>query len=173
MTLAKISSFKISLLILLLIIATGLVLPTTNLIPVKGASNKDWNKDTFWYEPWGISGVHKGVDIFSEKDTDIISPGYGLVLYTGEISLGGKVIISLNSKWRLHYFAHLNSINTTPGAFIRAGEPIGSVGSSGNAAGKQPHLHYSIITLIPYFWLIDNSTQGWKKMFFLNPLQHF
>jgi len=133
------------LIISLLIAVAGLLLPATSLVPVKAAGSKDWNPNTFWYEPWGASGVHKGVDIFSKKNTDVISPGYGLVLYTGELKLGGKVVISLNSKWRLHYFAHLNRINTSPGALIRAGETIGTVGNSGNAAGKQPHLHYSII----------------------------
>ena len=49
---------------------------------------------------------------------------------------------------------------------------IGKVGSSGNAAGKSPHLHYSIITPIPYFWRIDTSKQCWKKMFYLNPIDY-
>jgi len=38
---------------------------------------------------------------------------------------------------------------------------IGSVGDSGNAKGKPPHLHYSIVTLIPYLWRYDGeSKQG-------------
>ena len=43
--------------------------------------------------------------------------------------------------------------------------------STGNAAGKPPHLHYSIISFIPHFWKLDNTPQGWKKMFFLNPIK--
>ncbi len=38
------------------------------------------------------------------------------------------------------------------------------------AGKKQPHLHFSITTLIPYFWQLDLSTkQGWLRMFYLDP----
>jgi hypothetical protein len=26
--------------------------------------------------------------------------------------------------------------------------------------------------MIPYFWRIDKSKQGWKKMIFLNPIEY-
>jgi len=168
-----ISRTKKALLFILVIFITGLCLPSAKLIPVINATSSDWNPDTFWYEPWGLSGVHKGVDIFAEKNTEVISPSHGLVLYTGEITQGGKVVIILAAKWRIHYFAHLNTINTQAGNYVLGEEKIGSVGDSGNAAGKQPHLHYSVLSLVPYVWRIDNSTQGWKKMFFLNPLDYF
>jgi len=169
----KTSTTQKILLIIFLILSTGLLLPAGHLIPVKQASHNDWNSNTWWYEPWGASGVHKGVDIFAKKGTDVISPDYALVLYTGEIKQGGKVVLLLGPKWRLHYLAHLDTVNRDAGLFARIGETIGSVGDSGNAAGKQPHLHYSIISLLPLFWLIDDTTQGWKKMFYLNPLNQF
>jgi murein DD-endopeptidase MepM/ murein hydrolase activator NlpD len=46
---------------------------------------------------------------------------------------------------------------------------VGTVGDSGNARGKPPHLHYAIVTLLPYPWRITGQTQGWKKAFFLDP----
>lgn len=159
--------------IFFLMCLTGLLIPTGHLIPVKNASSADWNSHTWWYEPWGASGVHKGVDIFAKKGTDVISPNYGIIIYTGNIKLGGKVVLVLGPKWRLHYFAHLDTISEDTGLFATMGETLGTVGDSGNAAGKQAHLHYSIVSLLPYFWLIDGSTQGWKKMFYLNPLKNF
>ena len=49
---------------------------------------------------------------------------------------------------------------------------IGKVGNTGNTAGKPTHLHYSIETLFPYVWLYDSkSIEGWKKMFYLNPVK--
>ena len=55
---------------------------------------------------------------------------------------------------------------------VGSGEIVGAVGDSGNAAGKQPHLHYSIISMLPYPWLMTTETQGWKKMFVLNPHEY-
>ncbi|PHS20618.1 MAG: peptidase M23 [Kangiella sp.] len=138
-------------------------------MPVKGANNSDWNNQSFWYEPWGKSGVHKGIDIFANKGTALLSSSVGLVIYSGEVALGGKVVLVLGSKWRFHYYAHLDSVTTSSMSLVRSGDKIGTVGDSGNAKGKPPHLHYSIITPIPYLWRIDSDSQGWKKMFFLDP----
>ncbi|MCO3594712.1 M23 family metallopeptidase [Pseudomonas aeruginosa] len=145
------------------------VLPEWPRIPVEGASARDWNPRTFWFEPWGRSGVHKGIDIFARSGTPVRFTSYGLVLYRGEIALGGKVVLVLAPKWRLHYYAHLDSLDAYPGQPVLAGSRLGTVGTTGNARGKPAHLHYAIITLLPYPWLADASTQGWEKMFYLDP----
>lgn len=139
------------------------------IIPVKNATSKDWNHQTFWYEPWGSSVVHKGIDIFGQKGTPVISSTAGIVIYTGTLSKGGNVVAVLGPKWRVHYYAHLQSTSVTTGAILGSGSNIGTLGDSGNAKGKPSHIHYSILSLIPMPWLITTQTQGWKKMFFLNP----
>jgi murein DD-endopeptidase MepM/ murein hydrolase activator NlpD len=154
---------------MLIIIVAGFLIPEPVVIPVESANANDWNKDTFWYEPWGKSGVHKGIDIFAAKGAKVIATTPGMILYQGTLGIGGKVVVMLGPKWRLHYFAHLDEVNVHMGELVLSSYAIGKVGDSGNAKGKQPHLHYSIITLVPYFWNIDTSTQGWKKMFFLDP----
>ncbi|NQZ33253.1 MAG: M23 family metallopeptidase [Oceanospirillaceae bacterium] len=78
-------------------------------------------------------------------------------------------MLVLGPKWRLHYYAHLQTVQVAGFNFVSAGQEIGSVGDSGNAKGKPPHVHYSIVTLIPYFWKATAESQGWKKMFFLDP----
>lgn len=150
----------------------GFLLPEPATIPVKNASSADWNKDTFWYEPWGSSGVHKGVDIFAAQGTPVIASTNMLVIYKGTINRGGNIVLGLGPKWRLHYFAHLESINPDTGLFAAGGESLGTVGDTGNAQGKQPHLHYSLVSLIPLPWLIDGSSQGYKKAFYINPVEY-
>ncbi|HIE02261.1 MAG TPA: hypothetical protein EYP59_18605 [Thiotrichaceae bacterium] len=44
-------------------------MPEKLVIPVMGAKTTGWNHQTFWYEAWGRSGVHKGIDIFAKKKT--------------------------------------------------------------------------------------------------------
>lgn len=157
------------LLITAVLFAAWLVAPEWPRLPVVGAETKDWHPDSFWYEPWGASGVHKGIDIFAERGTPVIAPTYGLVLFAGKLERGGNALVLLGPKWRLHYFAHMDSLDAFPLQPMRTGSRIGTVGNTGNAKGKQPHLHYSVVTMVPYPWRIDDSTQGWRKMFFLDP----
>lgn len=147
----------------------GFLIPENLIIPVDSGSENDWNKKSYWYEPWGASGVHKGIDIFAKKGQSLLSSSSAIVLFSGELALGGKVILSLGPKWRLHYYAHLESSAVKSWQRVESGEKIGFVGNSGNAKGKPPHVHYSVVTLLPYFWKMDGSRQGWKKMFYLDP----
>ncbi len=160
---------KVALGVFIALIFLGLAIPEDLIIPVKGATEKSWNHNTFWYEPWGQSGVHKGIDIFSPKGMPVVSSTSGIVLYKGELGMGGKVIAILGPKWRVHYYAHLNSHTVTIGSLVKSSEIIGRVGDSGNAKGKAAHLHYAILSLLPHFWRWDLSNQGWKKIFYLNP----
>lgn len=155
---------------IIIVLIAGFLLPQNFRMPVKGAAKNSYNKETFWYYPWGKSGVHKGVDIFAKKGTPVVSSTPGIVLYCGQISRGGNVAIILGPKWRIHYYAHLDSIKTSALSFVNSDNIIGTVGTTGNAQGKPPHLHYSISTVFPYVWRIDRSHQGWKKMFYLNPV---
>ena len=140
---------------------------------MSGATPFDWDQDSFWHEPWGSSGVHKGIDIFSSRGRDVVAASPGVVVYRGTLKLGGNVVVILGPKWRLHYYAHLDSIYDSAGSLVVAGTAIGTIGDSGNAAGKPPHLHYAIVTPLPYPWLLQRGTQGWKRMFYLDPGARF
>jgi len=147
----------------------GYLVPERLVIPVQGATSSDWNKDTFWYEPWGASGVHKGIDIFAPKGKHVLAATGGVVIFEGNAIRGGNVLLVLGPKWRVHYYAHMDSAIASFGDLVSGGEAIGLVGDSGNASGKQSHLHYVILSIVPYPWLLDAGTQGWKKMFYLDP----
>jgi murein DD-endopeptidase MepM/ murein hydrolase activator NlpD len=95
-----------------------------------------------------------------------------LILYRGTLGKGGNVIVGLGPKWRIHYYAHLDDVDRDAGIFLGAGDGIGTVGDTGNAQGKPPHLHYSIVSLLPRPWAIDGATQGYKKAFFINPISY-
>ena len=157
---------------LLALFVLGLILPQHLRMPVSGAGDNDYNHQSFWYYPWGKSIVHKGVDIFAKKGTPVKSSTYGLVLAAGELGKGGKLVLVLGPKWRLHYYAHLNEIKVSALTFVSHKSIIGTVGNTGNAATTPSHLHYGIATMIPYPWRIDGSKLGWQKMFYLNPIDY-
>src|SRR3569833_4037881 len=80
--------------------------------------------------PWGKSVTHKGVDIFAKAGTPIHPSTPGLVVYTGEIERGGNVVLVLGPKWRLHYYAHLQQIETRSLAIVGKHNEIGNPRSS-------------------------------------------
>lgn len=110
--------------ILLAIIVIPLLIPQSLEMPVQGATNADFNPETFWYHPWGSSIVHKGVDIFAKRGTSVHAATWGIVLFTGSLGKGGKVVLVLGPKWRLHYY---NIWNEKDVCVILAHTPSGTV----------------------------------------------
>jgi len=156
-----------------LVLLSVLIWPHASAVPVAGATPGDWNSESFWYEPWGASGVHKGIDIFAPEGADVIASAPGLVVFSGTLPRGGEVLAVLSAGWRIHYYAHLSRRHVEPFDWVSGGEVIGAVGSTGNAQGKPAHLHFSVVSLVPYPWLATAQTQGWKRMFFLDPNRVF
>jgi len=153
----------------LLLAVAGFAVPETPMIPVSGARTRDWHPKSFWYEPWGAAGVHKGIDIFAQAGVDVLSATPGLVLYQGQLRLGGNIVAVLGPKWRIHYYAHLADGTASLPWFVSRGERIGKVGTTGNAVGKPPHLHYSVMGIVPLPWRFSTTTQGWLRMFYVDP----
>lgn len=154
---------------LVLFIVGGFLWPEAKENPVKGAVVGDWAQNSFWYEPWGSSGVHKGIDIFAKKGTPLVAAVDGIVIRAGNWPKGGKHIVILGPKWRVHYYAHMDTIDVEKYQFVKAGQMVGSVGNSGNAKGKPAHLHYTIATVYPRPWAATDETHGARKAFYLDP----
>ena len=163
------TTLKIAIALCLAVAIAGLLLPERLVIPVRGASPGDWNPKSYWHRPWGKSGVHRGIDIFAPRGREVVAASAGLVIFAGELRDGGNVVAVLGPKWRIHYYAHLEEGRTGAWHWINRGEWLGSVGTSGNAAGKPPHLHYAVITQIPYVWRYRPERFGVDRMFYLDP----
>ena len=78
------------------------------------------------------------------------------------------------------FFFWIGQIEVDPFEFVMPGEQIATLGRTGNAASTPAHVHYGIITPIPYVWKAC-STAGscnppkrfnWRLMFWLNPADH-
>lgn len=63
--------------------------------PFEETRTISWNKESYWYYPWGESVVHKGIDFFGEMNTEIISPVNGIVIGNAYSKRGGNYIYLL------------------------------------------------------------------------------
>ncbi|HEY6244952.1 MAG TPA: M23 family metallopeptidase [Pyrinomonadaceae bacterium] len=101
-----------------------------------------------WHAPRGTDRLHEGQDIFAPKGTPIYSATSGFVYNVGENNLGGHTVSVIGDGGRVYYYAHLDSY--APG--IAVGDPVtrqtllGYVGTTGNAQGTPPHLHFGVYT---------------------------
>jgi peptidoglycan LD-endopeptidase LytH len=93
----------------------------------------------------GGARSHRGVDIHAAHGTPVLAAADGVVERVDSTTLGGRVIWlrELRSE-RRHYYAHLAEQHVTEGQPVRAGQPIGTVGSTGNAVESAPHLHFGV-----------------------------
>jgi murein DD-endopeptidase MepM/ murein hydrolase activator NlpD len=92
------------------------------------------------------SRMHTGVDWSAPRGTPIIASGNGVVEKAGWDSGGyGRQTIIRHANGYKSSYSHQNSIakGVVPGARVRQGQVIGTVGSTGLSTG--PHLHYELI----------------------------
>ena len=98
-----------------------------------------------WGAPRPGGREHRGIDIFAQRGTPVITPVPGLVLGIGEDHLGGNVVRVLGPGRQVHYFAHLDGFAAIrPREWVKPGDILGFVGTTGNARGTPPHLHYGL-----------------------------
>jgi peptidoglycan LD-endopeptidase LytH len=88
---------------------------------------------------------HEGVDIFAPRGTPVLAASDGIVTKVDENRLGGKVVwVWSPSRGVRLYYAHLQDQLVRTGSFVTAGDPLGTVGNTGNAKTTAPHLHLGI-----------------------------
>jgi len=89
---------------------------------------------------------HKGVDYAAGMGSPIVAPADGKVTLIGKERQGfhvhGNTIGINHGQGVLSIFLHLNQINVKEGEVVKAGEKIGTVGSTGASTG--PHLHWGL-----------------------------
>jgi hypothetical protein len=89
--------------------------------------------------------LHQGTDIFAAAGTPVRSPADGTVrLATG--GLGGITVYVVEPDGTYYYLAHLagRAPGLVEGARVTTGQVVGFVGTSGNARGTPPHLHFEV-----------------------------
>jgi murein DD-endopeptidase MepM/ murein hydrolase activator NlpD len=100
-----------------------------------------------WHAQRSGGRRHEGIDIFAPHGTPVRATTEGVVARVGTSRLGGRVVWVLGPGGQRHYYAHLSRFaDVFPGQRVAPGALLGYVGTTGNARGTSPHLHYGIYT---------------------------
>jgi murein DD-endopeptidase MepM/ murein hydrolase activator NlpD len=115
-------------------------------VPVDGVRVRQI-KDT-WHAPRSGERLHQGQDIFAPRGTPVRSATEGYVVRVGENNLGGKTVSVLGAGGRVYYYAHLDDYapGISAGDYVTTESVLGEVGTTGNAQGTPPHLHFGVYT---------------------------
>jgi murein DD-endopeptidase MepM/ murein hydrolase activator NlpD len=115
-------------------------------VPVEGVAVRQI-KST-WHAPRSDGRLHEGQDIFARRGTAVRSATAGYVVSVGENALGGNTVFVMGAGGRNYYYAHLDSYaaGLAVGDYVTPQTVLGYVGTTGNAAGTAPHLHFGVYT---------------------------
>jgi len=89
---------------------------------------------------------HHGDDIFAPLGAPILACADGIVFSVGWNTIGGNRLWLRDSQGNEFYYAHLSAFSPLAknGRRVKAGEVLGFVGNTGDAAGTPTHLHFEI-----------------------------
>lgn len=130
--------------------------PTTSTSGGSGGGNsssKKWLKPTaysyvsspFGYRTHPVTGkwtMHKGVDLVASKGTPIYASRSGYVTIATYHSTAGNYVTLNHQDGYTSVYMHMTHDVVSVGEYVKAGELIGYVGSTGRSTG--PHLHFGI-----------------------------
>lgn len=117
----------------------------SNLLPTTLPVQADWNTSGYGVriDPFtGHRAMHEGVDFPGEVGTPISAAAAGMVI-VAEVHPGyGNLIEIDHGKGLTTRYAHCSRLLVQPGVFVRRGQKIAELGSTGRSTG--PHLHFEV-----------------------------
>ncbi len=120
-------------------------------IPVVGVKPNEL-VDTFSQARDAGARVHDAIDIMAPLGTPVIAAAPGTVEKIWESDKGGHTVYVRSPDRRIiYYYAHLDgyAASLREKMALKAGDPIGIVGFSGNASPDGPHLHFAVMATEP------------------------
>ena len=106
---------------------------------------KSWVSSNFGMRTDPVTGKrawHNGIDIASREGAPVIAMAPGVVTFAGTKPGYGKVVDIDHGGGLKTRYAHQRELSVETGFFVRKGQQIGEVGSTGRSTG--PHVHYEI-----------------------------
>lgn len=102
-------------------------------------------RDT-WGDPRSGGRTHQGVDMMADRGTPLVAIEGGTVGRLADGGLGGITVWLIGDSGTEYYYAHLDgwAPGLAQGQRVERADPLGTVGSTGNAPDAWPHLHFEI-----------------------------
>ena len=95
-----------------------------------------------WHPVTGVWTMHKGVDFPMPKGTPIYASRSGYVTIATYHSTAGNYVTINHQDGYSSVYMHMTHDVVSVGEYVKAGQLIGYVGSTGRSTG--PHLHFGI-----------------------------
>lgn len=89
-----------------------------------------------------VKKFHNGLDIGAPYGSKIRAAESGIVVYSGNKSYYGRVVIIKHSRDTYTLYAHCSKLVARSGQAVKRGDLIAKIGSSGLSTG--PHLHFGV-----------------------------
>jgi murein DD-endopeptidase MepM/ murein hydrolase activator NlpD len=121
------------------------------LIPVEGIPASALT-DTFTQARAGGARPHDAIDIIAARGRAVLAAADGRIEKIFWSEAGGRTLYERSADGRLiYYYAHLDGYapGLREGQNIRRGQPVATVGSTGNADPAAPHLHFAVNVMQP------------------------
>jgi len=116
------------------------------LTPNAGRTSTRYGVRRYYNGVFANDYYHRGQDYAGAAGSSVTAPAAGRVALVGTVSQGfrvhGNVIGIDHGQGVVSIFMHLSRINVQEGDFVKAGQKIGAVGSTGASTG--PHLHWGL-----------------------------
>ncbi|WFE68054.1 M23 family metallopeptidase [Thiomicrospira sp. R3] len=119
----------------------------------------------------GTREFHNGIDYRGKQGDPVIATADGVVEYSGyhqASGYGNLVILSHDFGFKTFY-GHLHNLNVKAGEFVKKGDLLGGIGTTGVSTG--PHLHYEVIFVqrklnpAPFVrWAVDDYDSIFDKV---------
>ena len=114
------------------------------LAPNQGSVSTIYGVRRYYNGKFADDYYHRGIDYAGAAGSPVVAPAAGRVVLVGKVSQGfrihGNVVGIDHGQGVASIFMHLSRINVKEGDFVKPGQLIGAVGSTGAATG--PHLHW-------------------------------
>jgi len=112
-------------------------MPLRHIRVTSSFSYRRWHPILHRYRP------HHGTDFGARRGTPLLAVNDGKIIYAGWMRGYGRVVKIRHAGGYVSLYAHQSRIRVKRGQYVKKGQIIGYVGSSGRSTG--PHLHFGLM----------------------------